>query len=583
MAAESRIVRFLLTGDAKSALKAQDETAKGFEKTGKSADDGAKHIGLLHKSLEGIRNVIGYGGGILGLAGVAYGIKDVVSAGTQWQSQQAQLRNALKNTGQQGAGHLDEVNAAIERSATHGGYNPLEQTQGITQLLRFTGSATAAIKLNAAATNLARGAHIEYSQALKLVARAQAGTAGRAQQYLGIIQPVKEHVDALTAAQKKHNPELLRNAELLDKQATALEINRAITAKYAGATQAYSRTAAGAFSNFKNTVDLLMERLGRLLLPLITKVAHGLADAAQWVMGHWKQIGAVIRQIGAAIVGVFHGIVGVIKSVVAWSIRHKDVLIALGAGVGAVALIVGGYIAVTSAAAAVTSAWAAATGFLEAALFVLTSPISLIVAGVALLVAGFVYAYLKVRWFRDGVNAAFTLIKDVVSGVFNFIIEHWKLVLAVLTFPISGPVALIVTNFGKVRKGIEGVFNGIASFVEGVFNGVVNGVIKGVNLIIKAINLLIEGYNAIPGFLKPTGNIHTIGTIGEIGKSARPAPTGTPQAHLRSGYEHGGGTVHIDLHMDGHRLATVVAKNKNAVRTLTEAQTTYTLQRAART
>src|ERR1700689_229573 len=173
MGAESRIVRFLLTGDAKGALKAQKETEKGFEKTGKSADDSGKHIGLLSKAFSGMKNVIGYGGGVLGLAGVAYGLKDVVQAGTQLQAQQVQIRNALKNTGEQGAGHLNKINQAIERSSTHGGFSPIEEARGITQLIQVTGSATTALQTNAAAVNLARGAHLEYSAALKIVARAQ--------------------------------------------------------------------------------------------------------------------------------------------------------------------------------------------------------------------------------------------------------------------------------------------------------------------------------------------------------------------------------------------------------------------------
>ena len=297
MDSSTRIVRFLLTGDSRGALEAQEEAEKGFEKTGKSADDSSKHIGLLHKSFEGLKNVIGYGAGALGLGTVVFGLKDVVQGGKQWQEQQAQLQNALKNTGEMSKVAMDRVNKSVERTSTHGGFSPIEETRGITQLLQLTGKYTTALKLNSSAVNLAHGAHIEYSRALKIVAKAQLGTAGRSQEYLGIIQPVKTYVDQLTEAQKKQNPELLRHAELLDKQATAMEIDRAVLKKYKNATAEYSKTASGAMSNFKNTLDLLEGSLGRKLLPLVTRVFTAMGEGVTWAMNHWKQISKVIKTV----------------------------------------------------------------------------------------------------------------------------------------------------------------------------------------------------------------------------------------------------------------------------------------------
>jgi hypothetical protein len=562
MGAETRIVRFLLTGDAKGALKAQEETEKGFEKTGKSADESGKHIGLLSKAFSGMRNVIGYGSGILGLAGVAYGLKDVVQAGTQWQAQQVQLRNALKNTGEQGAGHLNKINQAIERSSTHGGSSPIEEARGITQLIQVTGSATTALQTNAAAVNLARGAHLEYSAALKIVARAQTGTAARSQQYLGIIQPIKTYVDQLTEAQKRQNPELLRHAELLDKQATAQEINRRIMQRYAGATQAYSKTAAGAINNFRNILDLLMERIGKALLPLVTRVSQALAGAAQWIIYHWSQISGVFKHV-FAVMKIAMLSIPLIAFIKLFE-KNRQVAIALAAGIAAVAVPIGVYVGAMALATLATTAWGVAMASAATALFVLTSPVSLIVIGIAALVAGVVYAYMHFKTFRDVVNTVFSTVKSIVLGAVQFIGEHWQALLATFALPLL-PVAEIIKHFGAVKKGVESVFSGIGKFVSGVFGGIVGFVTKGINLVIKAINLLIEGYNVLPWHKH-------VNPLGEIGGHSTQVTT------------HSKHSV-IPLPARGELVAQPIHMHHKIMldsRVLSEGTTLYTLKRAAR-
>jgi hypothetical protein len=581
MDSETRIVRFLLTGDSRGALRAQDEAEKGFEKTGKTADDTSKHVGLLSKAFGGMKNVIGYGAGALGLGTVVFGLKDVVQGGKQWQEQQAQLQNALRNTGELSKSTMRQANQAIEHSSTHGGFSPVEEARGLTQLINVTGKYSTAVKLNASAVNLARGAHIEYSAALKLVARAQAGTAGRAQQYLGIIQPVKTYVDQLTEAQKKQNPELLRHAELLDKQATAMEINRVVLEKYKGATQAYSKTASGAMNNFKNLLDVITERIGRKLLPIETKAFNFLSHLAQGVMRHWTQISAVLKVVFAVIGAVIKVGIGVIASIIKWTIKYHQIVEALAIGVGAVVIPILAYNGAMALATIATTAWGASIEFAADMLFLLTSPVSLIVIGIAALVAGVVYAYMHFKTFREVVNAVFGAVKRIVLDAVGFIKQHWEILLATFALPLFALVE-VIKHFKQLKTGVESIFHGIGSFVSTVFDGIVNGVIKGVNLIIKAINLVIKGYNAIPSVFKPTNNIKTIGELGEVGKTKPDAHTQSDDHHPAA---HRGRDLHVHLHIGsggGRELAEAIVRDPGGARTLTEGMALYTKKLQAR-
>lgn len=575
MDSNTRIVRFLLTGDSRSALKAQEETEKGFEKTGKTADATNKHIGLLSKGFSGLSNVIGYGAGALGLGAVAFGLKDVVQGGKQWQEQQAQLRNALKNTGEMSKAAMDHVNKSVEQTSTHGGFTPVEEAKGITQLIQVTGHYTTALKLNQSAVNLARGAHIEYSQALKLVARAQAGTAGRAQQYLGIIQPVKTYVNQLTDAQKKQNPELVRHAELLDKQATAMEINRVVLEKYKNSTSAYSKTASGAANNFKNLIDVITERIGRKLLPVETKAFNFLSGLASGVMSHWGQISSVLKRVFAVIAGVVKTGISVIASIVKWTIRYHQIVIALAIGVGSVVIPILAYNGAMALATLATTAWGASVEFAADMLFLLTSPVSLIVIGIAALVAGVVYAYMHFKTFREVVQAVFGAVKSVVLTAVNFIGQHWKLLLAIFAAPILSVVE-IVKHFGQVKSGIESVFSGIGSFVAKVFDGIVGGVEKGINLVIKAINVLISGYNYVQRHIPLGLGAAQVKPLGEIGRSA-PAHTAAPTTAGT-----GGPPLKIDVHIDGHKAGEAIAKNPWGIRHIAEGTALYKAKLEAR-
>ncbi len=86
------------------------------------------------------------------------------------------------------------------------------------------------------------------------------------------------------------------------------------------------------------------------------------------------------------------------------------------------------------------------------------NPIVLVTLAIAALVAGIIYAYENVEIFRTIVDAAWKVIKksfefilDAVMAVYDWIKDHWKLLLAILTGPIGAAVLLITTYWDEIK------------------------------------------------------------------------------------------------------------------------------------
>lgn len=134
--------------------------------------------------------------------------------------------------------------------------------------------------------------------------------------------------------------------------------------------------------------------------------------------------------------------------------------------------------------------------------FLAANPFVLGIAAIALLVTAVVVAYNKVKWFRDGVNAFVSGIKDIFVQGFNFISGY-----------LGSVFGGTVQNFNNFFNAGKRVFNGFIDFITGIFtgnweqawNGVVNifgGIFDGIVAIAKApLNLLIGLINGVIGGL----------------------------------------------------------------------------------
>jgi len=90
------------------------------------------------------------------------------------------------------------------------------------------------------------------------------------------------------------------------------------------------------------------------------------------------------------------------------------------------------------------------------------NPILLVITLLAALAAGFIYAYKHSETFRkivDGVWKWFV-------GAIHWVMDHWKLLLILLTGGLGVLIVLFITNFTRIKNFISGVFTFLVNFVR---------------------------------------------------------------------------------------------------------------------
>lgn len=145
-----------------------------------------------------------------------------------------------------------------------------------------------------------------------------------------------------------------------------------------------------------------------------------------------------------------------------------------------------------------------ATGALGIALAVLTSPITLIIVGIAAVAAGFYFAYTRIGWFHDAVNA-----------VVNWVKGHWPLLLSILTGPFGAAVIYIVRHFNQVVDFVKGLPGRIANAASGMWDGLKHGLVAAINWIIAKWNWLSDHAKA-PSWVPGIGGHHILPTIAPL-------------------------------------------------------------------
>ncbi|MGO2084233.1 MAG: phage tail tape measure protein [Vagococcus sp.] len=184
-----------------------------------------------------------------------------------------------------------------------------------------------------------------------------------------------------------------------------------------------------AMNNSKLLLSDISETIQIAFLPIMEQVVGALQKLQEW-------FGSLSDEQQRTIV-VIAGILAAIG----------PLLIIFGTLMGSVTKIIGGV-------KAFIGVWQVLTTFLAA------NPFILVIAGIAALIAGLVWAYKNVEWFRNGVNAFFSGIKDVTIEVFKFIGGF-----------ISGVFDGILNNFKNIFNAGKRIFTGFIDFITGIFTG----------------------------------------------------------------------------------------------------------------
>jgi len=537
-----RKLRLFITADGKQAIRT-------FEEVGASSDASAKKIQAgSAKSKEAMAGTtaatketgVAVSGltKMLGVAGLAFGIKDVVESGIQWQEQQDSLVQALRNTRAGGEETAKALENAARKSSLAGGFSQADQITGITKFVSETHSASTAMADNAAVTDLARGAHMDYSTALKMVQMAATGAGRGIQKYVGVVIPSTKNVEALNKAHQvstynlqeqakamgKAGPEWLKqqmlthgataaqlaHAKALDKQATAAQVVARIQKTFGDQTKVYSQSTAGQISNMENTFQNLERNIGASLLPAVKDSVTVFAALASVIAKHQTAVTVLVLALGGL------SLLWALNTV---RLKAFSLVLALGktamfqTTVSTLGLEGAQYSLAASFEAmglSAETAWILATG----GIIVL---VAAVITGVALIVT---------HWKK---------VKSAFSSVFDWIKSHWKLIAALLIAPIAVAVYMIVKHWSEIKHAASSV----VSFVGHAF-----GTIKD-----KLTAPFNAAWHGISSVFKKIGNGIKAVTHPSTWVKGIPIVGGAASGALHSlGFQHGG---EIPRHMAG--------------------------------
>lgn len=149
-----------------------------------------------------------------------------------------------------------------------------------------------------------------------------------------------------------------------------------------------------------------------------------------------------------------------------------------------------------------TLAQAAATAIATAAQWLWNiamdaNPITLIIIGIAALVAAIVWIATKTTWFQTVWRAAWGAITTAFSATWNFIKDHWKLILGILLGPIGGAVYLIDRYWKNIASGARAAVSFIRDHWVVITSVITGPVGAAVIYVVRHWNQIVDGAKAM--------------------------------------------------------------------------------------
>lgn len=342
-----------------------------------------------------------------------------------------------------------------------------------------------------------------------------------------------------------------QSENLASKTAEMYEATGAANAAFEKQTD----TLAYDIQMIKNLGANFLTQLGTNILPYVRELAEAALPVVQEALG----------KIGAYMTGT---IIPAAKTAVKWIAEHKDLLLAIAAGVGAAIAaykvykttmtaynaVMAIYKVVTAASATGTFTLAGAVSALHLKALAICGVIGLVVAAGILLYKNWDTVKAKAGELGAKISAIWASIDGAVSAAISAISERFPLLGAVL--------AGVWTSIQDCWTNIQAVFSNIISFIDNVFSGnwsaawqnivaifgnvfglIVNLAKVPINAVISAINWVLSKINSISvtipdwvpgvggktlGFHLPTipalaaGGVATAPTLAMIGEGGEP-------------------------------------------------------------
>ena len=212
----------------------------------------------------------------------------------------------------------------------------------------------------------------------------------------------------------------------------------------------------------------------------------------------------------------------------------------------------------------------------------------LIPLAVVALAVALIYAYKKVDWFRNAVDAAAKWVKGALVAVFNWIKSNWVLVASLLGGPFVAAAIQIIRNWDRIKQTVKNGVEAVKGFLKGLpsaalqlgkdlVSALVNGLKAMPSAVLDAIKSLLPGKMVglgekiglwAQGGLVPT---RQWGIVGEDGPELLQLPGGTritplpapaiAAPSLSGGAPGGGSQTTANFWLDRRLIATAVAED----------------------
>ena len=201
-------------------------------------------------------------------------------------------------------------------------------------------------------------------------------------------------------------------------------------------------------------------QIGQALMPVLTDLGKMFAerivpiikDVVKWTKDH--------EGVVKVLIGVLAGFVVVLKAINAATSAYRVIMVGVRVAVLA-------YRGVLILMRGLTVAWTAAQWLLNVAMT--ANPIGLIIVAIAALIAIFVVLWMKCAWFRDFWKAVWNGIKAVGVAIWNFLKDHFKLIITIMLSVMTGGLFFLITHWRQIWNGIKVVFVAIWNFIKAHF------------------------------------------------------------------------------------------------------------------
>jgi hypothetical protein len=385
----------------------------------------------------------------LAIAAIGAVAFDAVKAFAEDDAAAQKLGTTLKNVTGASDAQVSSVEDFISKTSVAAAVADDELRPALDSLIRGTGDVTKAQDLLGLALDVSAGTGKDLGAVSDALSKAFNGNLG----------PLKKLDPAL--------------ADLVKSGASADEVFAAMSETFSGQADTAANTTQGKMKNLGIQMGELKESIGQAVVPLAEKLLPKLLEFASWAQ---KNKGIIVA-VGAVIGGLAVAIIAVNTAMKVWT-------------------------AVTKAFAAVQKVFNLVMGM---------NPIFLIAIAIAAIVAVLIILQQKFDIFGIAVEAigtAFEKVWDAIKFVFDWAVDNWPLLLAIITGPFGLAIAFFVTFKDQIIGFMKNVISWIGdnwklllAIITGPFGLAIYAIITFKDQIMEAFSLIFKGIKATMGFV----------------------------------------------------------------------------------